>query len=65
MNALPDMYVVGNQPEFATKLVVGDGGETCRVVLVPRFVETGTLVMVNLATSAVKTIQFDVAGFNT
>ena len=61
MNGLPDMYVVGNQPEFATRLVEGGEGERCRVVLVPKFVETGTLALVNLSTLDVKTVQFDIA----
>jgi DNA polymerase delta subunit 2 len=62
MNMLPDLYIVGNQPQFATKLVVGDSGHEgrCRVVLVPKFVESGTLVLVNLSTLAVKTVQFDI-----
>ncbi|KZT11491.1 uncharacterized protein LAESUDRAFT_755134 [Laetiporus sulphureus 93-53] len=99
----PDVYVVGNQPRFATRVVEergwgprrrkvnvedGDGvdeeeidesppegeGEVgmegeegvkrCRIVLVPRFRETGTLVLVNLRTLAVRTVQFAVEGMS-
>ncbi|THG94729.1 hypothetical protein EW026_g6796 [Hermanssonia centrifuga] len=63
----PDIYVVGNQPEFKTKLVVeqpkGEEGEKrCRIVLVPGFRESGTLVLVNLRTLAVRTVSFAVEG---
>ncbi|KZT65450.1 hypothetical protein DAEQUDRAFT_759330 [Daedalea quercina L-15889] len=91
----PDVYVVGNQPAFGTKIVsergwgkrrgegdqetevdddVDDGGECergmegeggerrCRVVLVPAFKQTGVLVLLNLRTLAVRTVQFAVEG---
>ena len=60
MTILPDVYIVGNQPDFATKLVVGDDGQMCRVVLVPRFIDSGTIVLVNMADLTVKTMQFDI-----
>ncbi|KAI0933900.1 hypothetical protein AcW1_005592 [Taiwanofungus camphoratus] len=88
----PDVYVVGNQPEFRTKIVEErgwgprrgtgkgkgewdervdegeEGGEAgkkrCRVVLLPGFRETGLLVLVNMRTLAVRTVQFAVEGMN-
>ncbi|CDO70693.1 hypothetical protein BN946_scf184798.g8 [Trametes cinnabarina] len=70
----PDLYVVGNQPAFATKLVQdtetdmeeGDGllQKRCRIVLLPSFRETGLLVLVNLRTLALRKVQFTVAGMN-
>ncbi|KAH9951352.1 DNA polymerase alpha/epsilon subunit B-domain-containing protein [Amylocystis lapponica] len=63
----PDVYVVGNQPRFATRVVSerGEGGERrCRVVLVPGFRETGVLVLLNLRTLAVRTVQFAVQGMS-
>ncbi|OSD02849.1 hypothetical protein PYCCODRAFT_1410345 [Trametes coccinea BRFM310] len=69
----PDLYVIGNQPAFATKLVQDtetdmDEEESprkrCRIVLVPSFRETGLLVLVNLRTLAVRKVQFAVAGMN-
>ncbi|KAH9854008.1 DNA polymerase alpha/epsilon subunit B-domain-containing protein [Lenzites betulinus] len=65
----PDVYVVGNQPAFATKLVEDDeqdkdkDAETrkrCRIVLLPSFKDSGVLVLVNLRTLAVKKVQFAV-----
>lgn len=63
----PDIYIVGGQPKFATRLVVEENGESgrqkrCRVVLVPRFSETGVLVLVNLRTLKVKTVKFHLEG---
>lgn len=63
----PDLYIVGNQPAFRTKMVVekergGTDEKKCRIVLVPGFRETGTLVLVNLRTLAVKTVSFAVEG---
>lgn len=66
----PDLYVLGCQPQFGTRLVsssdYSDGPaeqseeKKCRVVLIPRFKETGTLVLVNLRNLAVKTVKFGV-----
>lgn len=57
----PDLYIIGNQPRLQTKLVKEDG-ERCRIVLVPRFSETGVCALVNLRTLAVKSMKFAVKG---
>ncbi|GMK55458.1 hypothetical protein CspeluHIS016_0205140 [Cutaneotrichosporon spelunceum] len=54
----PDIYVIGNQPEFETELV-GDDDPT-RVILLPSFAETGTVALVCLETLEVKTVTFEV-----
>ena len=74
MAQTPDVYVVGNQPAFATKLVEerSDSGDDvsdrtpkrCRIVLLPKFRESGTLVLVNMRTLAVRKVQFAVEGMN-
>ncbi|KAI0831069.1 DNA polymerase alpha/epsilon subunit B-domain-containing protein [Trametes gibbosa] len=63
----PDVYVVGNQPAFATKLVQDEeqdkDAETrkrCRIVLLPSFKDSGVLVLVNLRTLEVRKVQFAV-----
>ena len=62
----PDIYVVGNQPEFRTKLVREGKGKKdekrCRIVLVPAFKQSGTVVLVNLRTLNVRTVTFAVHG---
>jgi len=65
----PDLYIVGNQKRFATKVVVDDdnveGSKTrCRVVMVPEFSTTGVLVLVNLRSLDVKTVTFTVQGMD-
>lgn len=73
----PDIYVVGNQPAFATKLVSEDGQldaedededgrpKRCRIVLVPNFNQTGVLALVNMRTLDVRRVQFAVQGMST
>lgn len=53
----PDLYVIGNQPVFGTQMV-NDGQGKCRIVLIPSFRKTGTVVLVNLRTLDVKTVSF-------
>ncbi|WOO81490.1 DNA polymerase delta small subunit [Vanrija pseudolonga] len=55
----PDVYVLGNQPEFETALVGGSAAPT-RIILLPSFAETGTVALVCLETLEVKTIAFEV-----
>ncbi|GLB35301.1 putative DNA polymerase alpha/epsilon subunit B [Lyophyllum shimeji] len=65
----PDLYIVGNQKRFATKIVVDEheneeerSNARCRVVMVPEFARTGVLVLVNLRSLDVKTVTFAVQG---
>lgn len=59
----PDLYIVGNQPEFRTKMVRDkEEGRRCRIVLVPQFKKSGAVVLVNLRTLAVRTVSFAVHG---
>jgi len=46
--SLPHVYFVGNQPAFATSLLEGREGGRVRVVCVPSFAETGTVVLLEL-----------------
>ncbi|KAJ3515561.1 hypothetical protein NLJ89_g1677 [Agrocybe chaxingu] len=67
----PDIYIVGGQEKFATRLVTerserkGAPTTRCRIVLVPSFAHTGILVLINLRTLAVKTVNFGVHGMTT
>ncbi|KAF9466421.1 DNA polymerase alpha/epsilon subunit B-domain-containing protein [Collybia nuda] len=64
----PDLYVIGNQKRFATKMVTnqdennGSKRISCRIIMVPEFSRTGTLVLVNLRSLGVKTVTFVVEG---
>ncbi|OQR95909.1 DNA polymerase alpha/epsilon subunit B [Thraustotheca clavata] len=44
----PHIFFAGNQPEFATKLVEGPDNERTRIICIPSFSETGSIVLVNL-----------------
>ncbi|KAI9209532.1 DNA polymerase alpha/epsilon subunit B-domain-containing protein [Polychytrium aggregatum] len=44
----PHVYFVGNQPSFATSFMEGPNGEVTRVVLLPEFSKTATIVLVDL-----------------
>ncbi|GIM14146.1 hypothetical protein Vretimale_17159 [Volvox reticuliferus] len=65
----PHVYFVGNQPEFATRLVCATAagsssssaaaGQMVRLVSVPSFARTGTIVLVNLRTLACHPVRFD------
>lgn len=57
MRETPDLYIVGGQKKFGTKLVTEEG-RRCRLVLVPEFVRTGTVVLVNVQSLEVKTVRF-------
>lgn len=56
LRAAPDLYVVGNQPTFATELI-DTPGHRIRVVLVPRFDATRAVVLVDPASLACEVLE--------
>lgn len=59
----PDIYAIGCQPRFSTRLVKQNSRE-CRIILVPGFAETGVLVLVSLKTLDTRIFKFSVEGMN-
>ncbi|KAJ1975851.1 DNA polymerase delta small subunit Cdc1 [Dimargaris verticillata] len=57
----PHIYAIGNQSEFASQLAQGSAGQVCRVVCVPAFSTTQTIVLVNMQTLAVHPMSFTCA----
>ncbi|KAF7725532.1 hypothetical protein EC973_009562 [Apophysomyces ossiformis] len=53
----PNVYFIGNQPQFETSMVEGPEGQRTRVVLVPSFAETGIVVLINLSTLECTSLQ--------
>ena len=51
----------GNQPRFETALIE-ENKTKCRIVCIPRFSETGQLVLFNTLTLAVKVVALDGEG---
>jgi len=54
----PHLYFAGDQPAFETAVVEGAEGQRTRVVLVPRFDQTGQIVLVDLGTLEAEVVQF-------
>jgi DNA polymerase delta subunit 2 len=52
----PDIYAIGCQPRFATRLVE-EGKRRSRVILVPSFAQTGILVLVGLKSLDVRIVR--------
>jgi DNA polymerase delta subunit 2 len=57
----PHVYFVGNQPRFDSTVIEGPAaGQTVRLVTIPRFYESGQLVLIDAETLEVELVQFDV-----
>ncbi|KAI9495528.1 DNA polymerase alpha/epsilon subunit B-domain-containing protein [Zychaea mexicana] len=56
----PHVYFIGNQRQFEQSTIEGPEGQKVRVVLVPAFSETGSIVLVNLGTLECSEICIDV-----
>ncbi|ORY25755.1 DNA polymerase alpha/epsilon subunit B-domain-containing protein [Naematelia encephala] len=59
----PDVYVLGNQPEFET-ILVGDPGSQTRIILLPSFATTGQMCLLCLETLEVKIVGFEVPSWD-
>jgi len=55
----PHVYFIGNQPRFETTVVKQEDGQKTRVILLPKFVETGEVILLNPVTLAVKSVRID------
>lgn len=62
MKTTPHLFFVGNQPEFATKVISGPEGQTVRLVTVPSFWESKELVLVDMETLEVSRVKIETAG---
>ncbi|KAJ1910879.1 DNA polymerase delta small subunit Cdc1 [Tieghemiomyces parasiticus] len=58
LESTPHVYFIGNQATFQSRLTQGSDGQVCRIVCVPDFSHTSTLVLVNLRTLAAHTVSF-------
>jgi len=55
----PHVFFVGNQPQFATTVIDGPAGQQVRLIAVPPFKQTGTLVLLDAETLEVELVQFE------
>ncbi|CAG8635048.1 1557_t:CDS:10 [Rhizophagus irregularis] len=58
IDQMPHVYFIGNQKEFATKLVKGIDQQCTRIILLPSFAESGIVVFLNLNNLKCHTIYF-------
>ncbi|OBT82480.1 hypothetical protein VE02_08153 [Pseudogymnoascus sp. 03VT05] len=56
----PHLYIVGSQPKFDTTVIDGPDGQMVRLIAVPRFSETGELLLVDSETLEVERVVIDV-----
>ncbi|ETN38580.1 uncharacterized protein HMPREF1541_06617 [Cyphellophora europaea CBS 101466] len=56
----PHVFFVGNQPQFNTAVIEGSDGQEVRLIALPKFHETGQLVLVDSETLEPEILQFDI-----
>lgn len=56
----PHVYFVGNQPRFDTTVIEGPGGQQVRLVTIPRFRETGEIVLLDTETLECEIMAFEI-----
>ncbi|KAG9566521.1 hypothetical protein KCU77_g17097, partial [Aureobasidium melanogenum] len=54
----PHVYIVGNQPRFESTVIQGPDGQSCRIISVPRFKDTGEMVLLDMETLEVEVVRF-------
>ncbi|RYC57230.1 hypothetical protein CHU98_g8978 [Xylaria longipes] len=57
MHSCPHLYFVGSQPEFGTKVIQGEDGQTVRLIAVPSFSATKEIVLVDSETLDVSKVK--------
>ncbi|KAI8144516.1 DNA polymerase alpha/epsilon subunit B-domain-containing protein [Fennellomyces sp. T-0311] len=60
LKTTPHVYFIGNQQQFEQSTIDGPMGQKVRIVLVPSFAETGSIVLVNLGTLECTEVRIEV-----
>jgi DNA polymerase delta subunit 2 len=55
----PHVYFVGNQPRFDTATIEGPAGQQVRILAIPKFHETGQIVLLDTETLEAELVQID------
>lgn len=55
----PHVFFVGNQPRFGTTIIEGPAGQQVRIIAIPRFHETGQIVLLDTETLEVELVQIE------
>lgn len=61
MTTCPHVFFVGSQPKFDTAEIEGPNGQTVRLIAVPKFAETGEIVLLDSETLEVEVVRFQVS----
>lgn len=59
-NACPHVFFVGNQPKFCTSVIEGPAGQNVRLIALPKFRDTGEVVLIDSETLEVEVLRFAV-----
>lgn len=60
MNSCPHLFFVGSQPKFDTAEIEGPDGQRVRLIAVPKFSETGEVVLVDSETLEASVVRISV-----
>ncbi|KAF2429878.1 hypothetical protein EJ08DRAFT_634702 [Tothia fuscella] len=60
MRDCPHVFFAGNQPRFATSTIEGPVGQQVRLIAVPNFKETSSMVLLDIETMEVECVKFRV-----
>ena len=60
MEECPHIYFVGNQPSFSTRVIEGPAGQSVRLIALPKFRDTGEVVLLDAETLEVELLRFSV-----
>lgn len=60
LTSCPHLFFVGSQPKFDTAEIEGPQGQVVRLIAVPRFSETGEIVLVDSETLEASVVRLSV-----
>ena len=60
MEDCPHVFFVGNQPYYETAVIEGPQGQTVRLISVPKFRETGEVLLLDTDTLEVETVKLEI-----
>lgn len=56
----PHVYFVGNQPKYETSTIQGPNGQQVRLIAIPKFHETGQIVVVDTETLEAEIVKIEI-----
>jgi DNA polymerase delta subunit 2 len=56
----PHVFFVGNQPKFESAVIDGPIGQSVTLIAVPKFSETGEVILLDTGTLEVGVVKFEI-----